>query len=164
MIVIALYIVSFTNCNLHSFSKRDDCISKFQYFAMQSRPVYLKSNGIAAIPLPHKSINNCILEIHKKDTVFEQIKEYAFLVIMKVLLERLRKVKSDYTMFSENNNYENVVERICLEEMGQKKYDSNRDFYEIKLGSVFSYIVVSKQIKLKSLQDVLEEIKIEYAK
>jgi hypothetical protein len=163
MKLLPILIFSFTLCSC--FNKRinykQDYLDKFKQFALTCRPIYCTKTdtfGVAAIPVPDEKMNKCLLELSKESSAYKEVQEYAFLIMMKVYFERLRKSPTAYFLLNEHNKYENCVEVICLEASKLKKKDFNRDTYVIDLSGFYSYLKSKDDVKLNALKEILQEI------
>ncbi len=144
----------------------NQCIEEFKKYATECQPVYLVEvtgvdtsyTSVALIPVPEKQLNSCLLKIKKGTKDFEVVKEYAFLVVMKVALERFKVSPTAYWVQNAHKEYPNAIEMICLKETGWKQFDINRDTYDVGLNGYYSYLQ-SKPDNYFKLQELKDEMK-----
>lgn len=164
MKLLFLSIILFSYTSAYAQNKKKD-VKKFQDFALECEPIYQNKTDtfhLAAIPVPPKKLNQFLLNIEKTDNEFNEVGEYAFLIMMKVLLERLTKSRTAYFLLNEHNLYENGVEKICLMETNFSKNDINRDSYSVTLTSFYAFLKAKTNIKLRELKNILLEIDSQY--
>lgn len=161
ILIIFIFLITTYRCNQRFYAKSDTNVELFKKFALNYQSNE-NAKRIQLIPCPTKKINDYLLRIDRGSLEFESVKEYAFLILMKVLLVRTNELSTSILLESECTDRENCVEVICLKEFGLKKYNlENVESYQITLGTFYTFIN-KKEIHLEELKIVLDKLTVRY--